>query len=80
MVKLLKAAQIKGGKISVTHGVMATGASFAEVEAVLKQMLKSGYVSINNDPDTGTVLYHFHELWMRFVNSTPATSERSAVG
>jgi TM2 domain-containing membrane protein YozV len=62
MVKLLKAAQIKGGKLSVTQGVMATGASFAEVEAVLKQMLKSGYVSINNDPDTGTVFYHFHEL------------------
>jgi TM2 domain-containing membrane protein YozV len=62
MVKLLKAAQTKGGRLSVTQGVMATGVSFAEVEAVLTQMLKSGYVSINNDPDTGAVIYHFHEL------------------
>lgn len=62
MVKLLKAAEAKGGKLSVTQGVMATGASFAEVEAAMKQMLNQGYAGITNDPETGAVLYHFHEL------------------
>jgi hypothetical protein len=62
MVKLLKAARDKGGKISVTQGVLDTGASFAEVEAVLKQMVKSGYASVDNHPRTGAVIYHFLEL------------------
>ncbi|WP_413166534.1 TM2 domain-containing protein [Capilliphycus salinus ALCB114379] len=61
-VKLLKAAATRGGKLSVTQGVMATGASFQEVENVLNQMLKSGYVGIGNDPETGIVLYDFYEL------------------
>ena len=62
MVQLLQAAQARGGKLSVTQGVMATGASFADVEAVMKEMLKSGYVNVMNDPDTGVIVYHFHEL------------------
>lgn len=62
MIELLKAAATKGGKLSVTQGVMATGASFAAVEATLKEMLKTGYVSVSNDPVTGIVLYDFHEL------------------
>ncbi|BAZ51467.1 TM2 domain-containing protein [Nostoc sp. NIES-4103] len=62
MVKLIDAAESKGGSLTVTQGVKATGASFAEVEATLKEMLKSGYVKIDNDPITGAVTYHFHEL------------------
>jgi TM2 domain-containing membrane protein YozV len=62
MVKLLEAAETKGGSLTVTQGVKATGASFQEVEKVLKEMLKSGYVRIDNDPITGAVTYHFHEL------------------
>jgi TM2 domain-containing membrane protein YozV len=62
MVKLLKAAYTRGGKLSVTQGVMATGATFAEVEATLRELLKTGYVSIENDPATGIVIYDFHEL------------------
>ena len=62
MVKLLKAARDRGGNISVTQAVMDTGASFTEVEAVLKQMVKSGYVQPNNHPTTGAVIYHFLEL------------------
>lgn len=62
MVKLLKAAAVRHGKLSVTQGVMDTGASFAEVETVLKQMLKSGYVRIDNHPETGVVIYEFLEL------------------
>ncbi|MBW4562447.1 MAG: NINE protein [Mojavia pulchra JT2-VF2] len=62
MIKLIEAAENKGGTLTVTQGVKATGASFAEVETTLKEMLKSGYVKIDNDPITGAVTYHFHEI------------------
>jgi TM2 domain-containing membrane protein YozV len=62
MVQLLKAAAARNGKISVTQGVMDTGASFSEVEAVLKEMVKSGYVLVDNHPVTGVVVYEFLEL------------------
>jgi hypothetical protein len=62
MVALIRAAEIKGGSLTVTQGVSATGAGFAEVEATLKEMLKSGYVRIDNDPISGAVTYYFDEL------------------
>jgi TM2 domain-containing membrane protein YozV len=62
MVELLKAAVTQRGKLSVTQGVMATGANFAEVEATLQDMVKSGYVDISNDLETGVVVYEFREL------------------
>ncbi|MEH1940123.1 MAG: TM2 domain-containing protein [Nostoc sp.] len=62
MVKLIEAAESKDGILTVTQGVKFTGASFAEVEATLNEMYKSGYVKIDNDPNTGAVIYHFHEL------------------
>ncbi|MBW4630017.1 MAG: NINE protein [Brasilonema octagenarum HA4186-MV1] len=61
-MELLKAAQRRGGQLTVTQAVMETGATFAEIEAVFREMLKSGYVKIDNDPETGAVTYHFHEL------------------
>lgn len=61
-IKLLKAAEARGGRLSVTQGVMETGASFPAVEATLKDMLKTGYVDITNDPETGVVMYEFREL------------------
>ncbi|MBW4663905.1 MAG: TM2 domain-containing protein [Chroococcus sp. CMT-3BRIN-NPC107] len=62
MVKLLKAAENRGGSLSVTQAVMDTGASFAEVETTLREMLKTGYIAIDNHPDTGVVIYRFLEL------------------
>ncbi|MFN6564937.1 MAG: TM2 domain-containing protein [Nostoc sp. ChiSLP01] len=62
MIKLIEVAESRGGSLTVTQGVKGTGASFAEVEKVLKEMYKSGYVKIDNDPITGAVTYHFHEL------------------
>lgn len=62
MVKLVKAAQARGGKLTVTQAVMETGAGFAEIEAVFREMLKSGYVSVGNDSATGAVTYRFNEL------------------
>ena len=61
-IELLKAAELRGGKLSVTQGVMATGLTFKQVETMLKEMLKSGYVEIGNDPETGIVQYEFKEL------------------
>ncbi|MGF1676961.1 MAG: NINE protein [Rivularia sp. (in: cyanobacteria)] len=62
MVELLKAAERRGGKLSVTQGVIETGATFSQVETTLKEMHKSGYVDIGNSPDNGAVTYIFHEL------------------
>lgn len=62
MVRLVKAAYEKGGKLSVTQGVLATGAGFKEVENTLTEMAKTGYVSIDNDPKTGIVVYSLYEF------------------
>lgn len=62
MIKLVKAAHEKGGKISVTQGVLATGKGFKEVETALIEMVKTGYVSVDNDPKTGIVVYSLHEI------------------
>lgn len=62
MVKLLKAAQNHAGQLSVTQAVMDTGMSFEEVESLLQDMVKSGYVGVDNHPATGVVVYQFHEL------------------
>lgn len=62
MVKVLKAAQKHGGQLSVTQAVMETGLGFSTVEDVLREMLRLGYVSIDNHPTTGIIIYRFHEL------------------
>ncbi len=62
IVDLLKAAEARGGKLSVTQGVIATGLSFFQVEEMLQEMLRTGYVEIGNDPETGVVVYDFKEM------------------
>ncbi len=62
MIRLIEVAESRGGSLTVTQGVKATGASFAAVETALKEMFKSGYVKIDNDPVSGAVTYYFHEL------------------
>ncbi|HLO87455.1 MAG TPA: TM2 domain-containing protein [Nostocaceae cyanobacterium] len=62
VIKLIEAAEARGGTLTVTQGVKATGATFTDVEAALKEILKSGYARIDNDPTTGAVTYHFHDL------------------
>lgn len=62
MVKLTQAAAKRGGKLSVTQAVIDTGVPFAEVEKVLRDMVKTGYVAIANDPHTGVIIYDFQEL------------------
>jgi hypothetical protein len=41
---------------------MATGQSFETVEKTLDEMAKSGYVGIDNHPETGAVVYTFNQL------------------
>ena len=62
MMKLLKAAQARAGKLSVTQAVLDTELSFKQVEAALHEMARTGYVGIENHAETGVVLYHFLEL------------------
>jgi TM2 domain/IclR helix-turn-helix domain len=62
MLSLLRAAQRRGGRLSVTEGVLETGEPFASVERLLKTMVNSGYVYMDNDPATGVVLYVFKEI------------------
>lgn len=62
MVKLVKSAAARGGQISVTQAVIDTGVGFAEVESLLKEMLRSGYVRVDNHPVSGVVVYEFVEL------------------
>jgi TM2 domain-containing membrane protein YozV len=62
MLALLRAAQQHNGRLSVTEGVLATGATFPEVERVLKTMVEAGYVYMDNDARTGVVVYIFKEI------------------
>jgi hypothetical protein len=59
---ILKAAAQRKGNITVAQAVMATGKSFEEVEQMLDAMAAKGYVDIDNDPDTGVVVYRFGDL------------------
>lgn len=61
-VKLIKAAQARDGKISVTQAVADTGIDFPEVEEALLGIAKRGHADIQNDAKTGTVVYVFPDL------------------
>jgi predicted transcriptional regulator len=62
MIKLAQAAQKKGGKLSVTQAVIETGITFEQVETTLQEMVKKGYVMVDNHPTSGVVIYDFLEL------------------
>jgi hypothetical protein len=62
MLALLRAAQRHGGRLSVTAGVIDTGMPFADVERLLKTMVNTGYVYMDNDSATGVVVYVFKEI------------------
>lgn len=59
---LLQAAEKKGGELTVTQGVMASGESFEEVEKCLRGMVDQGYVDVDNAPGSGVIVYRFPEL------------------
>ena len=59
---LLHEAEKRDGRLTVTHGVMATGKTFKEVEACLGEMVSSGYVDVDNEPESGVVVYVFADM------------------
>jgi hypothetical protein len=64
-MQLLNAAQQHDGQLSVTEGVIATGKSFETVQTVLEEMRISGFVTLDNDFETGVIVYCFPELLRR---------------
>lgn len=62
MQTLLRAALAHGGYLTVTQGVMATGASFQTVERILNSMVGSGYVYQRHNPDNGVLEYVFSDM------------------
>jgi TM2 domain-containing membrane protein YozV/predicted transcriptional regulator len=62
MMKLLRAAQSRQGRLSVTQAVLDTELGFDQVETVLQEMVRTGYVAIENHPESGVVMYNFLEL------------------
>lgn len=67
-LRLLEAAMVRGGALSVTEGVAATGAGFEEVEQTLRGLVEAGYVDVDNRPGSGVVIYRFTEF------NSPASS------
>jgi TM2 domain-containing membrane protein YozV len=61
-LRLLEAAMVRGGALSVTEGVAATGAGFEEVEQTLRGLVEAGYVDVDNRPGSGVVIYRFTEF------------------
>ncbi|ELR96332.1 TM2 domain-containing protein [Gloeocapsa sp. PCC 73106] len=62
MVILAKAAHKKQGKLSLTEAVIETDISFTKAEVALEEMVKRGYISVENHPETGVVIYNFADL------------------
>lgn len=58
---LLLAAKVRQGRLSVTQGVLATGRTFGDVDRLLTEMARSGYVGVDYDQD-GMLVYTFGEL------------------
>jgi hypothetical protein len=58
-VLLARAASQNNGRLTLSKAVIATGLPYKEAEKMLDEMLKAGHVSIDNDEETGVVVYVF---------------------
>ena len=61
-ILLCRAAAEKGGAITVTDGVMATGQDHVAVEKALDEMARRRWVEIANELDSGVVIYRFTDF------------------
>jgi TM2 domain-containing membrane protein YozV len=59
MIILAKAAAQQGGQLTLNQAVVETSLSFEQVETTLNMMFKKGYVMIDNDLNTGAIIYYF---------------------
>jgi len=58
-VSLVQAAEQRGGRLTVTEAVAATGRSFKDVEKALNKMVVEGYIDVDNDEESGALVYRF---------------------
>jgi hypothetical protein len=58
-VSLAQAAEQHGGRLTVAEAVVATGRSFKDVERELHRMVVEGYIEVDNDEETGVLVYRF---------------------
>ncbi|GAB4241170.1 MAG: TM2 domain-containing protein [Elainellaceae cyanobacterium] len=61
-MQLLRAAQQRGGRLSLTQAVIDTGVDFDQVEPVLLELVQKGRADLQNDARTGAVVYTFDDL------------------
>ena len=72
--RLLRAAHRGDGQLTVTQAVMETGESFAKVERGLRKMVTAGHIDVDNEPDSGVIVYLFPELVGRPAAPPPEIS------
>ena len=70
--RLLRAAHRGDGRLTLTQAVMETEADFDVVDKALRSLLTAGHIDVDNDPDSGVVLYLFPELVGRPTLQEPA--------
>jgi hypothetical protein len=58
-VSLAQAAEQHGGRLTVAEAVAATGRAFKDVERELNRMVVDGYIEVDNDEDSGVLVYAF---------------------
>ena len=67
--RLLHEAHRGDGKLTVTQAVMASGEDWDRVERCLRDMVQAGYVDVDNEPESGVIVYVFPELVGRPASS-----------
>lgn len=60
-VQLSRLAAQRGGRLTVTDGVVHTGRPPKEIQDVLEQMAKDGIIDMDLDYETGAMVYTFRE-------------------
>jgi TM2 domain-containing membrane protein YozV len=59
MRKLLEAAKIRNGDLSLAQAALLTELDPEPLKVVLEQAVREGYADIGNDPDSGVIRYRF---------------------
>ena len=73
---LLHEAHRGDGRLTVTQGVMASKLDWERVERCLRDMVQAGYVDVDNEPESGVIVYVFPELVGRKKPEPPEISDR----
>ena len=73
--RIVRLAQERGGRLTVTEGAVGTGLTVEEAEGILQRLAEGGYVEIEVT-DSGMMVYRFPEVlfahekpWSRGVDS-----------